>query len=81
MRSAFPDLHYRIDDLVVGDGAAAVRVTLTGTHQGDFFGTPPTGKKVRVSQMNIEQFRDGRIAQHWRVTDELALMRQLGLVK
>src|SRR5262249_11971035 len=81
MRAAFPDLHYTIDDLVLAENAAAVRVTLTGTHQGDFFGLPPTGRKVRVSQMNIEQFRDGRIAQHWRVTDELGLMRQLGVVQ
>jgi steroid delta-isomerase-like uncharacterized protein len=79
MRAAFPDLHYAIEDLVLGENAVAVRVTLTGTHEGDFFGLAPTGKKIRVSQMNIERFRDGRIAEHWRVTDELGLMRELGI--
>lgn len=80
MRVAFPDLRYAIEDLVIGESAVAVRVTLTGTHEGNFFGLPATGAKVRVSQMNIERFRDGRIAEHWRVTDELGLMRQLGAV-
>lgn len=80
MRRAFPDLHYTIDRMVVGDDAVAVRVTLTGTHVGDFFGIPPTGKPFKVTQTNIEQFRDGKIVAHWRNTDELSLLRQLGVV-
>jgi steroid delta-isomerase-like uncharacterized protein len=80
MRAAFPDLHYSIERLVVGPDAVAAQVTLTGTHRGDLFGVPATGKPVRVTQVNIERLRDGRIAEHWRVTDELTLMRQLGLV-
>jgi steroid delta-isomerase-like uncharacterized protein len=80
MRAAFPDLHYAIEDLVVGPAAVAVRVTMTGTHRGDLFGLPATGRRVRVSQMNLERLASGRIAEHWRITDELALMRQLGVV-
>ena len=57
-----------------------MRVTMTGTQKGDFFGIAPTGRRVSVNQINIERIRDGRIAEHWRVTDELALMRQLGVV-
>jgi steroid delta-isomerase-like uncharacterized protein len=80
MRRAFPDLHYAIERMVVAADAVAAQVTLTGTHRGDLFGLPATGRPVRVTQMNIERLRDGRIAEHWRVTDELALMRQLGVV-
>jgi steroid delta-isomerase-like uncharacterized protein len=79
LRAAFPDLFYRIEDIVVGDDAVAVRTTLTGTHRGDFFGLPATGRSVRVRQMNIERFRDGRIVAHHRITDDLAMMRQLGV--
>jgi steroid delta-isomerase-like uncharacterized protein len=81
MRHAFPDLQYRINQLVAGDDAVAVRVTLSGTHRGDFFGNAPTGKRFEVTQTNIERFRDGKIVEHWRNTDELALLRQLGLVR
>jgi steroid delta-isomerase-like uncharacterized protein len=80
MRTAFPDLHYTIDDQVYDGERAAIRCTLSGTHTGDFFGTPPTGKSFRVSQFQIERFRNGQIVEHWRQTDELGLMRQLGLL-
>jgi predicted ester cyclase len=58
-----------------------VRVVMTGTHRGDLFGLAPTGRRVTVDQINIEHIDNGRIAEHWRVTDELKLMRQLGLVQ
>jgi len=80
MRAAFPDLHYTIDQLVIGEDAVAVRVTLRGTHRGDLFGIPATGKAFTVTQTNIERFRDGKIVEHWRNTDELSLLRQLGVV-
>jgi steroid delta-isomerase-like uncharacterized protein len=80
LRAAFPDLHYTIEDVVVGDDAVATRTRLTGTHRGDFFGVPPSGRTIAVSQMTIERFRDGKIVAHHRVTDELALLRQLGAI-
>ncbi len=80
LRTAFPDLHYTIEDVIVGKDAVAVRATMTGTHRGDFFGVPPTGRAVKVSQMTIERFRDGRIVAHHRLTDDLSLMKQLGLL-
>ena len=80
LRGAFPDLNYQIEDVVVGDQAVAVRTTLRGTHRGSFFGLPATGKRVEVSQMTIERFADGKIVEHHRVTDELALRQQLGVI-
>jgi len=81
IRAAFPDLHYEIQDVIATDDVAVVRVIVTGTHRGDLFGLAPTGRTIRVSQINIERFRGGRIAEHWRVTDELAMMKQLGAVR
>ena len=81
MRRAFPDLHFTIDDIVVGRDAVAIRTTMTGTHEGDLFGIPPTHRRVRVSQIQIERIENGRITEHWRVTDELTVMRQLGVVR
>lgn len=81
MRQAFPDLHYEIKDVVATDQAVVLRVVMTGTHRGDLFGVAPTGRRVTVDQINIEHIENGRIVEHWRVTDELKLMRQLGLVQ
>ncbi|NUP07394.1 MAG: ester cyclase [Polyangiaceae bacterium] len=80
-REAFPDLHFTIEDAFVDGDRVAVRVTMEGTHDGTLFGIAPTHKRVRVGQINIERFRDGKIVEHWRVTDELGLMKQLGIVK
>ncbi|GEM44613.1 ester cyclase [Deinococcus cellulosilyticus] len=81
MRQAFPDLHYEIQDLVVTGTKVAVRVHMTGTHLGDFFGIAPTGQQVRVQQFQIEWIREGQIVAHWRQTDDLTLMRQLGVIQ
>jgi len=60
--------------------AVAARTTMTGTHEGDLFGLPPTGRRVRVAQHTIERFRDGRIVAHHRLTDDLSMLRQLGVL-
>lgn len=80
IRRAFPDLHYEIKDIVVNDSMAVARVVMTGTQLDSLFTLPPTGRKITVNQMNIEKVRNGKIVEHWRVTDELTLMRQLGFV-
>lgn len=80
IRTGFPDLHFRIEDVIVTDDRAVIRTVMTGTHRGNLFGIAPTGRSVAVNQINIERIVEGRIAEHWRVTDELSLMRQLGVV-
>jgi steroid delta-isomerase-like uncharacterized protein len=80
MREAFPDLHYRVDDLLEAADAVVVRLTVTGTHRGDFFGAKPSGKAFRVAQINIEHVSDGKIVAHHRLTDELSLLRQIGVL-
>lgn len=71
MREAIPDLHYEILDTVVAPDKAAVYLRVTGTQ---------AGKAIDVRQMQIEWIKDGRIWQHWRITDELAMMRQVGAI-
>lgn len=79
-RTAFPDLRFTILDVVTEGERVAVRVRMEGTQDGPLFGIPPSHRRVSVDQINIELFREGRIVEHWRVTDELGLMRQLGVV-
>lgn len=79
LRAAFPDLHYTIEGLVIGEDAVAVRCRMRGTHEGALFGTPPTHRAIDVMQMTIERFEGDQIIEHHRLTDEMAMMRQLGL--
>src|SRR5207248_10247126 len=60
--TAFPDIHFRIDE-IVGDAdtdSIAVRWTATGTHQGDLMGIAPTGKRINVAGIVINRFADGK---------------------
>jgi hypothetical protein len=78
LRRAFPDLKIVIEDRVVTEHKAATRYTLYGTHQGDFFGFPPTGKRVAVKHFQIDRFVNGKIVEQWHLSDGLGLLRQLG---
>lgn len=80
IRKGFPDLHYEIKDIIVNDSMAVARVIMTGTHQNKLFNLSPTGKKISVNQINIEKIKNGKVIEHWRVTDELTMMKQLGFV-
>ena len=81
IRKAFPDLKFIIKDVIATDDQIIIRTIMTGTQKDSLFGIPPTNKSIQVNQINIEKIREGRIVEHWRVTDELTMMRQLGLVK
>jgi steroid delta-isomerase-like uncharacterized protein len=78
LHRAFPDLHVTIKDLIAENDKVVVRDTVTGTHQGEYMGLPPTGRAVTYDEIFVCRFTDGRIAETWGVVDVLAQMRQLG---
>ena len=76
--SAFPDIHYSVEDsLQVGD-RVAVRWSATATHTGNLFGLAPTQKKVSMIGITIFRVENGRVAELWDVWDEAGLMKQIG---
>ena len=81
MRTGFPDLHYDIKDLIITPERIVARTIVRGTHLGSLWGIQPTLKKFEVLQINIEYIKSGKISEHWRVTDEHALLNQLWFTK
>jgi steroid delta-isomerase-like uncharacterized protein len=79
-RNAFPDAEFEIEEVVAGENGAAVRWTLRGTHEGDWLGLPPTGRKFEIPGMHMIRTRGGKIVEEWRNADRLALMQQLGAI-
>jgi steroid delta-isomerase-like uncharacterized protein len=79
-RTAFPDLHLEIDDLLIAGDKAAMSFALTGTHEGDLMGIAATGKQVKVNGMTLSRFEDGKIAEEWEILDQLSLFQQLGIL-
>lgn len=79
LHEAFPDLLITAGDLIEEGDKLVSRQTVTGTHQGEFMGLPPTGKPVTYDEIFVFRFADGRVAETWGVVDVLSLIRQLGL--
>ena len=76
---AFPDMGGAVEDVVAEGDKVVVRFSGTGTHQGEFFGIPPTGKPIKSTGINIFRIEDGKIVEHWNNADDLGVMQQLGV--
>ncbi|MGF1472298.1 MAG: ester cyclase [Rubrobacteraceae bacterium] len=80
LRSAFPDFHYDLEDLISGEDKAVSRWTMHGTHEGEFMGLEPTGRRIEVSGIDIYRISGGKVAEHWHEMDTLRMMQQLGAI-
>ncbi len=78
--AAFQPYVFTVHDVVAEGDLVVVRWTNTAAHSGPFMGIPPTGKVVTISGIDIHKIRDGRMAEHWHVVEELQMLQQLGLV-
>ncbi len=75
----FPDLQIELDRMVVDDDHIALAYTMSGTHQGDFQGIAPTGRRISIRGMGISRIEDGQIVERWGSSDEVGLLTQLGV--
>lgn len=76
--TAFPDLHWALDEQIVEGDKVVSRFTWTGTHRGSFLGVAPTGRRVQVWGLVIDVVRGGQFAESRIIMDTLGLMQQLG---
>lgn len=79
-RRAFPDLRYTIEEMVAEGDRVAMRWVVEGTHTGEYFGFPPTGKRVVFKGTEIVRFSQGKVAERWVNWDTLGLFQQLGII-
>lgn len=80
-RESFPDLHVDVADLVTADDCDRIvaRLDLSGTHEGEFMGAPPTDRRFSAPGIAVHRFHKGRLAEVWFVYDALGVLRQLGV--
>ncbi len=76
--SAFPDLHFTVEDVVAEGDKVVVRWSLRGTHLGDYQGRPATGKTVSVTGMSLFRLADAKIQEITVNMDRLGQWQQLG---
>ena len=77
----FPDLHVTIDDMIAEGDKVWLRLTVRGTHTGDFYGLSPTGKKITITAVDIFRIVDDKAIQGWTVNDYLDFYKQLGIIE
>ncbi len=80
LHAAFPDFRATIEDLIAEDDKVVIRMTWTGTHEGEFMGIPPTGSRVSFGVFDIVRIVDDMVVEHWGQMDNMGLMQQLGVV-
>jgi predicted ester cyclase len=81
MRQAFPDIRAKTISPMLTDGdLEAAHVVLTGTHQGELLGVAATNKTVEFESLDIIRVEDGKVIEHWGVTDTMGLMQQIGAI-
>jgi steroid delta-isomerase-like uncharacterized protein len=79
-QNAFSDFHWTVEDQLAEGDMVTTRYTLGGTHDGEFFGVPASGKRVEISGINIDRFEGGKLVEEWASYDLLGGMRQIGAV-
>jgi predicted ester cyclase len=80
LRTAFPDIHYTIDDLVAEGDRVTARWTWRGTFSGQFRDISPTGERVANTGMAIFRVADGKIVSAMMETDRLGFLVAVGKI-
>jgi steroid delta-isomerase-like uncharacterized protein len=78
LRGAFPDFQATIEELIAEGDKVVLRMTWSGTQEGEFMGIPPSGKRFTIAVIDIMHMDGGKIAEHWGLMDMMGMMQQLG---
>jgi steroid delta-isomerase-like uncharacterized protein len=81
LREGFPDLTFRVDEMIAEGDTVAARWTATGTNDGEFMGYDPTEQRTTIGGVTFFRFEDGVIAEGWTQLDTLGLMKAVGAMR
>jgi len=77
-RAAFPDIQLTVEEIIAEDDRVAFRSTIRATHQNEFLGIAPTGKKVTVGLVDVIHIENGKFVEQWCGADLLDFVQQVG---
>jgi steroid delta-isomerase-like uncharacterized protein len=81
MHTALSDFQLNVEDMIAEDDKVVARVRMSGTHQGEFLGSAPTGNRVMVTGIDILRIAEGKLVERWGNFDALGMMQQLGVME
>ncbi len=80
MRTSFPDMHWKVEEMIAEGEKVSTRFTWTGTQHGPFLGIPATGRHIVVKGVVIDRLIAGKMADSRILMDTLGMMQQLGAI-
>ncbi len=80
VRAAVPDMRADIEQLIVSGDRAIVHLRFQGHFTGSFKGVQGKGQAIDFIATDIYRVADGRITDNWHIEDNLAFLRQLGVM-
>jgi len=81
VRNTYPDLHLTVEQQIAEDEWVVTRVTARGTHKGVWLGMKPTGKKVKMTAVNIDRVVDGLLVEHGGAANLLEPLLEIGALR
>ncbi|MDH3306405.1 MAG: ester cyclase [Acidimicrobiia bacterium] len=78
-RAGFSDFQASITSAACDGDLVAMTMTLTGTHDGEFDGIPPTGARMSLPIAVFTRVKDNRIVEDREFYDTATMLAQLGL--
>ncbi|MEP7377056.1 MAG: ester cyclase [Chitinophagaceae bacterium] len=78
--AAFPNYEVFADEMTAEGNRVVVRARLKGCHEGEFNGMLPTHRNIDIPFVVSYEIENGKIAHHWLIADQMALMEQLGVM-
>jgi predicted ester cyclase len=78
VKEAFPDFRAEVQQQLTQGDRVASHWIFSGTHRGDLFGIPATGKIVRFQNLSIARVIDQKVVQYNSETGWLDFLMQVG---
>lgn len=75
--SVFPDQRMTVEHIFAGDEFVGARVRHQGTHEGEGWPIPPTGRRAEFPVHLHVRVEDGKLAEVWEQWDRAAVREQL----
>jgi predicted ester cyclase len=65
LRAGIPDVRFTVGEMLAEGDLVAAYYTIEGTHQGDLFGLPATGRRISAQGLDMVRIVDGKGTDHW----------------
>ena len=80
-RQGFPDFAVEVQFSIVAGEYVAWLFSMTGTHTGDFYGSPATNLPIIDTGITVLHVRCGKVVESWGAWDRGDFLNQLGLLE